>query len=221
MLREFLDKGVVSALDRAAHVQAPVVVKYADWLRDRHPEETPEQIVRRLERQYLIAVTASGVGVGLSAAVPGVGTVVALFATGADTLVFLEASSVLTTGAAAIYEISPQDVLDKHLVSAVVLGQAGTKALGQTAGHTAGKWVDAVGNWIPGLNRMDDSAMKRFLVQFVVKRSVLMFGKVIPAGIGAVIGGVGNNALGRTVIANLHSTLGPSPATATVAPATV
>src|SRR5690606_15058137 len=166
------------------------------------------------------AVTASGVGVGLSAAVPGVGTVVALFATGADTLVFLEASSVLTTGAAAVYEMSPQDVLDKRLVSAVVRGQAGTTALGQPAGHAAGKWADALGNWIRGLNRMDDSPMKRFLVQFMVKRGVLMFGKVIPAGIGAVIGGVGNNALGRNVIANLHSTLGPVP-TSEPAPATI
>ncbi|MBF6453138.1 hypothetical protein [Nocardia cyriacigeorgica] len=210
MLREFLDKGVVSALDRAAHAQAPVVTKYAAWLRDRHPEESPDEIVRRLERQYLIAVTASGVGVGLSAAVPGVGTVVALFATGADTLVFLEASSVLATGAAAVHGMTPEEVLDDHLVSAVVLGQAGTKALGQTAGHAAGKWVDVLGDRIPVLNRMDDSYMKRFLVQFVVKRGALMFGKVIPAGIGAVIGGVGNNALGRTVIANLRTTLGPA-----------
>ncbi|WP_280233851.1 hypothetical protein [Nocardia cyriacigeorgica] len=213
MLREFLDKGVVSALDRAAYAQAPVVAKYAEWVRGRHPEESAEQIVGRLERHYLIAVTVSGVSVGLSAAVPGVGTVVALFATGADTLVFLEASSVLTTGAAAVYEMTPDEVLDGRLVSAVVLGQAGTKALGQTAGHAAGKWADALGNWIPGLNRMDDSPMKRFLVQYLVKRGVLMFGKVIPAGIGAVIGGVGNNALGRTVIANLHGTLGPAPST--------
>lgn len=208
MLREFVDKRVVPALDRVAQAQAPVVNRYVDWLGRRHPEDAPVEIVQRLSRQYLVVVTASGVTVGLTAAVPGVGTLIGLAATGVDTLVFLEASSVLSVGAAAAYGLEPNDSRQAHLVSKVVLGDAGTKVLDETAGHKTGQWLSVVTDHIPGLASMPDSPAKRFIVNYLVKRTLLLFGTLIPAGIGAVIGGVGNNALGQLVIANVHRNLG-------------
>ncbi len=208
MLREFVDKRVVPALDRAAQAQAPVVNRYVDWLGRRHPQDAPVEIVQRLSRQYLVVVTASGVAVGLSAAVPGVGTLIGLAVSGADTLVFLEASSVLSVGAAAAYGLDPDDARQAHLVSKVVLGDAGTKVLDETAGHKTGQWLSVVTDHIPGLASMPDSPAKRFIVNYLVKRTLLLFGTLIPAGIGAVIGGVGNNALGQLVIANVYRNLG-------------
>ncbi|WP_107654718.1 hypothetical protein [Nocardia suismassiliense] len=205
MLRKFLDQGVVSLIDKSARAQAPLVRKYTGFVRGRHPSESPEQIVDRLGRHYLIAVTASGVVVGLSAAVPGVGTLVGLAAAGADTVFFLEASTVYAVGAT---EVSGSKAAAPRppLVSAVVLGQAGTEGLG-AAGRSAKQWDTKLANKLPIIRRMDDSPIKRFLVQFIVKRGALAFGKVIPAGIGAVVGGVGNNALARGVIKNLHEAL--------------
>ncbi|MBC7303694.1 MAG: hypothetical protein H5T78_22435 [Nocardia sp.] len=208
MLREFVDKRVVPALDRVAQAQAPVVNRYVDWLSRRHPDDAPVEIVQRLSRQYLVVVTASGVTVGLTAAVPGVGTLIGLGATGVDTLVFLEASSVLSVGAAAAYGLDPEDPRQAHLVSKVVLGEAGTKVLDETAGHKTGQWLSVVTDHIPGLASMPDSPAKRFIVNYLVKRTLLLFGTLIPAGIGAVIGGAGNNALGRLVIANVYRNLG-------------
>lgn len=202
MLRKFLDQGVVSLLDRSARAQKPLVDKYVGFVQSRHPIESPEQIVERLGRHYLIAVTASGVVVGLSAAVPGVGTLVGLAAAGADTVFFLEASTVYTVGAAEVAG-SKTATARPPLVSAVVLGQAGTGVLG-AAGRSAKQWDTMLANKLPVLRRMDDSPIKRFAVQFIVKRGALAFGKVIPAGIGAVVGGVGNHALARGVIKNLH-----------------
>ncbi|WP_328663456.1 hypothetical protein [Nocardia salmonicida] len=208
MLREFVDKRVVPALDRAAQAQAPVVHRYVGWLGSRHPEEAPVEIVQRLSRQYLLVVTASGVAVGLTAAVPGLGTVLGLAATGVDTVVFLEASSVLSVGAAAAYGLEPDDSRQAHLMSKVVLGEAGTKVLDETAGHKKGQWLSVVTDHIPVLASMPDSPAKRFIVNYLVKRTVLLFGTLVPAGIGAVIGGVGNNALGQLVIANVYRHLG-------------
>ncbi|MFF2391978.1 hypothetical protein [Nocardia sp. NPDC058114] len=208
MLREFVDKRVVPALDRVAQAQAPVVHRYVDWLGRRHPQDAPVEIVQRLSRQYLVVVTASGVTVGLTAAVPGVGTVLGLAATGVDTLVFLEASSVLSVGAAAAYGLEPDDSRQAHLVSKVVLGDAGTKVLDETAGHKTGQWLSVVTDHIAGLASMPDSPAKRFIVNYLVKRTLLLFGTLIPAGIGAVIGGVGNNALGQLVVANVYRNLG-------------
>ncbi|MFD3743474.1 hypothetical protein [Nocardia sp. NPDC058633] len=204
MLREFVDKRVVPALDRVAQAQAPVMNRYVDWLGRRHPEDAPVEIVQRLSRQYLVVVTASGAAVGLTAAVPGVGTLLGLAATGVDTVVFLEASSALSVGAAAAYGLDPDDPRQAHLVSKVVLGEAGTKMLDETAGHKTGQWISVVTDHIPGLASMPDSPAKRFIVNYLVKRTLLLFGTLIPAGIGAVIGGVGNNGLGRLVIANVY-----------------
>lgn len=205
MLRKFLDQGVVSLIDRSARVQAPLVGKYTGFVRGRHPSESPEQIVERLGRHYSVAVTASGVVVGLSAAVPGVGTLVGLAAAGADTLFFLEASTVYAVGATGVSG-SKAAAPPPPLVSAVVLGQAGTASLG-AAGRSAKQWDTKLANKLPIIRRMNDTPVKRFVVQFIVKRSALAFGKVIPAGIGAVVGGVGNYALARGVIKNLHEAL--------------
>ncbi|MEU7145808.1 hypothetical protein ABZ942_40640 [Nocardia sp. NPDC046473] len=205
MLRKFLDKGVVSLIDRSARVQAPLVGKYTGFVRGRHPGESPEQLVDRLGRHYSIVVTASGVVVGLTAAVPGVGTLVGLAAAGADTLFFLEASTVYAVGAKQVSgrtAAAPGPLL----VSAVVLGQAGIESLG-AAGRSAKQWDTKLANRLPVIRRMNDSPIKRFVVQFIVKRGALAFGKVIPAGIGAVVGGVGNYALARGVIKNLHEAI--------------
>ncbi|GGN67016.1 hypothetical protein [Nocardia rhizosphaerihabitans] len=208
MLREFVDKRVVPALDKAAHAQTAAVGRYVDWLERRHPGDAPVETLRRLSRQYLVVVTTSGVVVGLTAAVPGVGTLLGLAATGVDTVVFLEASSVLSVGAAAAYDLDPADPRRAQLVSKVVLGDAGTKLLDETAGHKTGQWLSVVTDHIPGLASMPDSPAKRFLVNYLVKRTLLLFGTLIPAGIGAVIGGVGNNALGQMVVANVYRNLG-------------
>lgn len=215
MAQKFVERGIVAAIDRAAEVQAPLVRRYTEFVRGRHPGESPEQLRRRLERHYLLAVTASGVGVGLSAAVPGVGTVVGLAAAGADTLFFLEASTVFVAGAA---EVGPRAAGRAALprVSSVILGGAGAEALG--AGRkSAAQWDTALANRLPVISSMSDGPVKKFVVQFLVKRVALGFGKVVPAGIGAVVGGAGNHALGREVIGNLHRATSGGRAAATPA----
>ena len=59
-----------SVIDRAARLQAPAVAKYVASLRADHPDEMPSQIIERLEKRYLNAVTGSGGAVGAAAAVP-------------------------------------------------------------------------------------------------------------------------------------------------------
>ena len=47
-------------LDNALKVQRPVVLRWVKRLRAEHPDETPEQIAKRLERMYVRANTAAG-----------------------------------------------------------------------------------------------------------------------------------------------------------------
>ena len=73
-------KTVGKGLGKAQQLQGPQVKKYVAGIRRRHPEETPQQIIERLETHYLRAVTsaASAVlpshGAPVRAGVPATGS---------------------------------------------------------------------------------------------------------------------------------------------------
>ncbi|MFE9578223.1 hypothetical protein ACFYO1_17680 [Nocardia sp. NPDC006044] len=212
MFKGAFEKTVVQLLDTGSRLQGPAVAKYVDRIRRSHPSESPAQIIERLENQYLLAVTGSGGAVGATAAVPGVGTVAALAAVSAETTFFMEASAVFTLAVAAVHGISPEDQEQRRaLVLAVVLGEGGMDIVQKTVGTSAKNWGTVFANRIPGLSSMNDSLLKRFIVRFITRRAALMAGKVVPAGIGAVIGGVGNRAMGKTTIKNAREAFGPAP----------
>lgn len=207
-----VEKAVRSLLDNGAQLQAPAVAKYVDRYRRAHPDDSPAQILDRLEKIYLTTVTGSGTAVGATAAVPGVGTLASIAAMSAETTFFLEASAVYTLAVAAVHGVAPEDKERRRaLVLAVVLGDAGKDIVQQSVGHSAKNWGTLLADRIPGISRMNDSLMKRFVVQFIAKRSALMFGKVLPAGIGAAIGGFGNRTIGKAVIGNARKAFGPAP----------
>ncbi|MET9028318.1 hypothetical protein ABZW96_22240 [Nocardia sp. NPDC004168] len=214
MLKGAFEKTVVELLDTGSRLQAPAVAKYVDRIRRSHPGESPAQIVDRLEKQYLLAVTGSGSAVGATAAFPGVGTVAAIAAVSAETTFFMEASAVFTLAVASVHGITPEDQEQRRaLVLAVVLGESGMQIVQKSVGTSAKNWGSAFANRIPGLSSMNDSLLKRFIIRFITKRAALMAGKVLPAGIGAVIGGAGNRALGKATITNARKAFGPPPTT--------
>ncbi|MGQ4616324.1 hypothetical protein [Nocardia sp. R7R-8] len=214
MLKGAFEKTVIELLDTGSRLQAPAVAKYVDRIRRSHPDESPAQIIDRLEKQYLLAVTSSGGAVGATAALPGVGTVAAIAAVSAETTFFMEASAVFTLAVAAVHGVTPEDREQRRaLVLAVVLGESGMEIVQKSVGTSAKNWGTAFANRIPGLSSMNDSLLKRFIIRFITKRAALMAGKVLPAGIGAVIGGAGNRALGKATITNARKAFGPPPAT--------
>ncbi|RMI35063.1 hypothetical protein [Nocardia stercoris] len=214
MFTDAAEKAIVSLLDNGAELQAPAVARYVGRLHRMYPEESPAELVQRMERMYLTAVTSSGTAVGATAAVPGVGTITSLAAMGAETAFFLEASAIFTLAVAAVHGVAPEDAARRRaLVLAVVLGDSGMEIVEKNVGHSAKNWGMLLADRIPGISAMNDSLVKRFVLQFVAKRGVLMLGKVIPAGIGAAIGGFGNRALGRIVTMNARKAFGPAPRT--------
>ncbi|MFC9893947.1 hypothetical protein ACFVMC_09650 [Nocardia sp. NPDC127579] len=208
------EKTVVTLLENGSKLQAPAVAKYVDRIRRAHPGETPAQVIERLEKQYLLAVTGSGTAAGATAAMPGVGTIASLATITAETAFFLEASALYTLAIAAVHGVAPEAKEQRRaLVLAVVLGGEGMDIVERTVGHSAKNWGSLLANKIPGLSTMNDSLMKRFIIRFLTKRMALMAGKILPMGIGAAIGGVGNRALGKTTIKNAHEAFGPAPTT--------
>ncbi|WP_084477866.1 hypothetical protein [Nocardia jejuensis] len=213
MFERALQKSTELVLRAGTGIQTPLATKYVERLVRKHPSRSPEDIAQGLESRYLLLVTASGTIAGLSAAVPGVGTLVGLGASALDSVFFLEASALYAMSVGTVHGMGSLPIKQRRtLVAGVVLGESGAELLGKGASQSAKDWATAVADKLPVVRSIDNAMAKRFIVQFIVKRGVLMFGKSLPAGIGAVIGAVGNRALGKSVIANAHRAFGPAPA---------
>ncbi|MDF0530341.1 hypothetical protein P0W64_12715 [Tsukamurella sp. 8F] len=208
--------GAAGALvDNAARLQAPAVAKYVAKLRESHPDESPAQIITRLEKRFLLTVTGTGGAAGATAAVPGVGTIAALGTVGAETVVFMEASALYSLAVAEVHGIPIDErELRKALVLTSVLGESGLGALRRTVGAKNANLMNLKKNplQIPTLNNLNQQLMKMFTKRFLAKRAPLMLGTLLPAGIGLVVGAGGNRALGKAVIRNTREAFGPAPA---------
>jgi hypothetical protein len=207
---------VTSALRKAIRSQAGAARSYVRKLREHHPGDGPEQIRERLDSRFLATVTASGAAVGATAAVPGVGTVLAFGAIGAESLVFLEATAFYTLAVAEVHGVDVR--VGEHeelLVMTIMLGASGTAILSNAVstggGAAAGGSLAGRTLGLPGLKEVNRRMMTRFARKFAVKRATLAMGKLAPAGIGAALGGWGNRRLGRTVVDAAATTFGTPP----------
>ncbi|MEZ0051746.1 hypothetical protein ABIA30_002754 [Mycobacterium sp. MAA66] len=204
-------------IERSARVQAPAIRAYVGKLRAHNPNSTPAEIATRLEKHYLAAIMASGAAVGSAAAFPGIGTVTALAAVAGETVVFLEATAVFVLAVAEVYGI-PTDHHERRraLVLAVLVGDEGKQAIGDLLGNTRtnGAWLadGAAALPLPAMSQLNSRLLKFFVKKFALKRGAIAFGKLLPAGIGAVIGGGGNRLMGKKIIQNTHDAFGPAPA---------
>ncbi|RZL83695.1 MAG: hypothetical protein EOP32_06420 [Rhodococcus sp. (in: high G+C Gram-positive bacteria)] len=210
-----VEKVLVSVLDNGSRLQAPAVAKYVEWVRRSHPGESPAQIVERMEKMFLLAVTGSGSAVGATAAIPGVGTVASIAAVGAESAFFLEAAALLTLAVASVHGISAADHQQRRaLVLSVALGESGMEIVQKATGVTAKNWATAITSRIPGptMKGMNSTLVRKFITKYAARRSALILGKLVPAGIGAAIGGAGNRAIGKGVIKNARKAFGPAPA---------
>ena len=206
---------VTRIVEKAHRLQEPAVAKYVAKLRAKYPDDSPAQLIHRLERRYLNTVTVSGGAVGATASIPGVGTITAISALSADTAIFIEASALYALAVAEVHGISPDDSERRRtLVLSVAMGEEGVAALGKVAGA---RGTDAIarltGNAISAgslasLNRM---LTNKLIKKFAIRRAPLLVGKLVPGGIGAAIGGAGNRALGTLVLKNATEAFGPPP----------
>jgi hypothetical protein len=204
-------------IESSSRVQAPAIRAYVDRLRRANPTATPAELVTKLEKLYLAAVMASGAAVGSAAAFPGVGTLVALSAVAGETVVFLEATTVFVLAVAEVYGVSAEHRERRRaLVLAVLVGEDSKHAVADLIGpgRTSGAWLgeSAASLPLPALSQVNSRLLKFFVKKYTLKRGALAFGKMLPVGIGAIIGGGGNRLMGKKIIKNARLAFGPAPA---------
>jgi hypothetical protein len=209
-------KVLSSIIERGARVQGPAVKAYVDRLRDQNPGATPAEIVTKLEKHYVAAVMASGAAVGSAAAFPGIGTLAAMSAVAGETVVFLEATAVYVLALAEVYGIPAQHRERRRaLVLAVLVGEDSKRAIADLLGpgRTSGAWVadGAATLPLPAVSQLNSRLLKYFVKRYTLKRGAIAFGKLLPVGIGAVVGGVGNRLMGKRIVDNARTAFGPPP----------
>lgn len=215
--------GVHNTLLKAVEIQRPLVLAYLRRLQKKHPRATAAQLAEILERDYLRAVTGGGALVGATAVVPGVGTVASLGLSAAATVGFLEGTALYATSLAELHGIRLTNP-DKAstMVMAIMLGEEGTSLLGMLSTQAAGKGGNASKAWgsvlsrsmpVPGFSNIRSRIQKAFLKNLLKRQGTALFGRALPFGIGAVVGGAGNLMMGRAVVANAKEAFGPMPDT--------
>ncbi len=214
---------MIRALDRVMAIQRPVVLAHLRSIRLRHPNASAAEIVRMLERRYLAAVTTGGAAVGATAVVPGIGTAVTLALSGVETVGFIEATALFAQSVTEVHGI-PVENPDRAraLVLTLMLGKEGIDLVSQLAGQATGKgasrdkyWGELVTKTLPraAVGPLVDRLKTAFVHQFAARGGASFVGKALPFGIGAAVGGAGNNILGRRVLVNSRRAFGVPPLT--------
>lgn len=193
----------LAMLDKALALQAPLTEHHIARLRRNRPEATPREIVARLNTELRAATISAGVGVGAVAAAPTVGTGVALALSGAEAVAFLNATVLYILARGEVQGITIEDVERRRtLVMAVMLGDAGAKGVGKVAERTGQHWARQVVRAIPRSKILAVNKVlgRNFVTKYGTKQGILVLGRVIPFGIGAVIGGTANAIFSQGII---------------------
>ncbi len=208
-------------LDRVMSVHRPAVLAHLRGIRSKYPDASPEQVLRILERRYLTTVTASGAGVGVAAAVPAVGTGAALALSGAEAVLFLEATALFAQSVAELHGIPVEDPdRGRALVLAMVIGGPSQELIQQFTGQASGRgpakpefWGILLAKNLPrtAVTQFMDRVREVYLPRMMASAGGGVVGRVIPFGVGAVVGGAANQILGRRVVNTARTAFGPPP----------
>ncbi len=206
---------VLRAMERAVEVQRPLVLANIRRLQRKHPQATPAELVSIVEKHYLNTVTGGGAAVGATAVVPAIGTVAALGLSAAATVGFLEATALYAQSVAELHGVHLSDPeRSRTMVMAIMLGEEGTAMMQSVAGRGGKPWASSLGKMPSGvMGSVGSSIRKQFMKRVIARQGTALLGRALPLGIGAVVGGAGNHAMGKGVIKAARRAFGPVPET--------
>ncbi|WP_297187016.1 hypothetical protein [uncultured Corynebacterium sp.] len=208
---------VITALDKAVKIQSVAIEQYVSWLRKKNPEATPEELQVLLDKHFKRVATATGAGSGAAASIPGIGMVYGAVAVGADSLAFLDAAAVYTMASALIRGADISDPEQRRsLILMVLAGTSGTAIVDTLLGDLADENSVSTAALLtrfsaPKLSEVNERLMKSALKSMNKRLRRAWLGKLMPLGIGAVLGSVANRKLADNVVENAHASLGALP----------
>ncbi|MDQ7806438.1 hypothetical protein Q5425_22080 [Amycolatopsis sp. A133] len=206
---------VLVLLDKAIGMQTPLVRKNIARARQRNPEATPAEVVRTLERMYVSALAGTGAAVGATAAAPAVGTGVALALSAGEAFSSLELSALFVLSVAEVHGVRLDEIERRRtLVMGILLGQSGSTTItGKVAERTGQHWARQLVGKVPTatLRQINSVLGKNFITKYGTKQGIIVLGRVVPFGIGAVIGGGANATVAALAVRAARRAFGPAP----------
>lgn len=205
---------VEAAIAKAVTIPSATIHAHVAKVRARNPEAGPAEVVKLLEREYLLVVAGAGGAVGAAAAAPAVGTGAALALTASDVATFFGASAAFTLAVASVHGIEVEDVERRRaLLLTTLLGDTGVKAVGDAAEFSATNMARLLLTRMPlaTVKKVNNTLTRKLVRTQVTKHAGVAIGRLLPYGIGVVVGITGGRALGRSVIAGARKAFGPAP----------
>lgn len=143
----------------------------------------------------------------------GVGTGVALSLSGGEFVTFLGATALYVLARSEVHGIRTTDVeRQRLLLTAILLGQSASRAIPMVAERTGPHWAKAVVTKIPmrSIRQLNRVLGRNFVTKYGSKQGIVVLGKVVPFGIGAVIGGTVNGFVSQGIIRASNAAFGPA-----------
>ncbi|MEV6718566.1 hypothetical protein AB0M48_41740 [Lentzea sp. NPDC051208] len=205
---------VLDLLDKAIGLQTPLVRKNIARARQRNPDATPAEVISSLEKMYVSALASTGAAVGATAAAPAVGTGVALALSAGEFFSSLELSTLFALSVAEVHGIQLDEIERRRtLVMGILLGESGSATIGKVAERTGQHWGRQLVNKVPmaTLKQINKVLGKNFITKYGTKQGIIVLGRVVPFGIGAVIGGAANATVAALAVRTARRAFGPAP----------
>ncbi|GAA4719627.1 hypothetical protein GCM10023216_05370 [Isoptericola chiayiensis] len=201
-------------LTKAVTIPSAAIHRHVDSVRRRNPEADPAGVIRILEKEYLTLVATAGGAVGAAAAAPAVGTGAAAALTTSDIATFFASSAAFSLAVADVHGVPIDDVQRRRaLLLASVLGESGARDVEKAAAGSQLAWGKVLLTSMPQttLKRVNKVLTHQFLKKQLAKQGTLALGRMIPFGVGAVVGFAGGRALGHGVVGQSRSAFGAPP----------
>lgn len=208
-----LDAILDTALDKALVIERPAVLAYLNRIRSTRPEMSPAELIRHLERRYLVVEVGIGGAAGAAAVLPGAGTGTVVASGAAEITAFVSATALFVLALAELHGLTVSDAeVRRALVVAVLVGSTAETVL-DSGERGASHWAQVLASHgsRDKPRGLDERLGRLLLTRFGTRQGVLLLGRALPLGIGAGIGAVGNAALARSAIGTAREAFGPAP----------
>lgn len=210
---------LIQTLDKAMHWQTSAVTGYVEKLHKSKPNQSPAEVQKRIDAHFLNIVTGTGGAAGGAALIPGIGFFTGMAAAAGESLFFLDAAAWHALASASLRGIDiTEPERRRSLILVSMSGSAGTALIASAFGGESLRkkakvdttaMISRMG--IPQLGSVNKLLIKAAKKRLLKNARLALIGKIMPLGIGAVLGATANRKLGNSLINSTRSSLGPLP----------
>lgn len=203
---------LLSSLDKAVSVQSGVISKYVDNVRNK--TESLDEAQELINKHFKRITTGTGAGAGAAASIPGIGLFAGVAAIGAESVVFLEAAAWYILASAKLRGLDIHDAEQRRALVLLVLSGSKGSAIVDTLvgdlgqGGVSLKSASALTRFsAPTLSSVNSRLARTFLKQATGRLKWAWLSKLMPLGIGAVLGSIANRKLADRVMKHAYEQL--------------